>query len=185
MYDKLQKELLISLKEDSDGGYYLGVITPVHQAVHEGKMHTISFTKLLVDDEGTLLVRIAAGLTKDVHTRIAFTGEGKTTLKSFLNSTYSDDGTLKEPFNRVTGIAENIEADVYIDPVVSVAGTPRGNDFVGAGGAIPTRVGGTGSADIETIVSAGDDLLFEITNLRGSASDLNIIINMYERDKAL
>lgn len=52
---------------------------------------------------------------------------------------------------------------------------------MGGGGATAQRFGGTGSSDIETIIKAGQTLLIDIQNLRGSASDLNIIANLYER----
>ena len=72
---------------------------------------------------------------------------------------------------------------LYENPVINVLGTLRGNDFVGSSGATPTRIGGSGLGDTETIINAVTELLIEVQNVRGSASDINFIFNLYERDK--
>ena len=152
------------IKKDTDSSYYFGVIDVLHEAVHEKKMHTISLTTLSV-------------------ARLAWGSEGKSRLKTYIGTTYSANGTVYTPFNRQTKEANNLECVVYVNPTINVLGTARGNDFVGSGGATAQRIGGTGSSDIETIVNAGTELLIEVQNVRGSASDLNLICNIYERLK--
>jgi hypothetical protein len=114
---------------------------------------------------------------------MAWTSEGKSRLKTYINTTYSAAGTAYTPFNRKTGTVSNFGGTIAIDPTINVIGTMRGNDFLGTGGAASSRIGGTGASDIETIVSAGTELLIEIQNVRGSASDLDFIANLYERNK--
>ena len=174
--------LLKGVKPDTDGGYYFGLINVLHQAVHEKKMHTISYTKESVASDGSLFVRIIAGANKDIHTRISFSGEGKTRLKSYKGTTYTGNGTLYVPFNRQTKEPNNLEATVYIDPVIDTLGEQRGNDFVGSGAA-GARAGGTGNGEIETIINAGTELLIEIVNASNATSDLGCIVNLYERNK--
>jgi len=169
-------------KVDTDGGVYTGIIDVLHQAVHIKKMHTLSYTKLNVADGGTLKVAITAGANTDIHIRLAWVSEGKSRLITYSGSTFSG-GTSKVPFNRIVGESSNMEGVILIDPTVTVNGTQRGNDFIGGGGATAQRFGGTGSSDIETVIKSSQTLLIEITNLRGSASDINIIGNMYERNK--
>lgn len=169
-----------SNKVDTDGVAYTGTIDVLHQAVHMKKMHTLSYTKLNVADNGTLKVTITASATKDIHIRLAWASEGKSRLKTYSGSTFNG-GTPKVPFNRIVGEPSNLECTILIDPTVTVNGTQRGDDFVGGGGATAQRFGGTGSSDIETIIKAGQTMLIEIINVRGSASDLNIIANLYER----
>jgi hypothetical protein len=181
LQNETNARLVNATKKDPGGDVYFGTIDVLHEAVHEGKMHTVSYRALAVADNGYLRLRIKASATKDVHARIAWASEGKSSLKSFVGTTYSNNGTAYTPFNRRTSLPNSITALVYVDPTINVLGTQRGDDFIGTGGAAASRVGGTGEADIETIISAGTDLLLEIQNLRGSASDLNFIANIYER----
>lgn len=182
LQNELHNRFMLSTKKDTDGGVYIGTIDVIHQAVHLGKMHTVSYTSLAVADQGYLRLRIKASATKDIHTRIAWSSEGKSRLKSYVGTTYSNNGTPYTPFNRQSKLANSMTGLVYINPTINVLGTQRGNDFIGAAGAAVVRVGGTGASDIETIISAGTEVLFEIQNVSGSASDLNFIANIYERE---
>lgn len=165
---------------NDDLDYQFGTIEAVHEAVHEGKVHTISYTKLAVANNGTLIIRIKAN-SKDVHARFAWLTEGKSTIKTYVGTTFSANGTVYTPFNRRTSLSNSLVSNTYIDPTVNVLGTQRGDDFIGAGGATPERVGGTGSTDVETIIDKNTEWMMVITNLRGSASDINFIANIYER----
>ena len=175
---KLNKVLIV----DPDDNVYIGQIGVLHQTVHKGYMHTLSYTSLAVVNDGYLRVRFVAPADKDIHLRLAWTSEGKSRLNSYVGTTYTGDGTPIIPFNRQTGKVSNLEGTYFINPTINVLGTRRGNDFIGASGAAASRVGGTGASDIETIVSAGTELLVEIQNVRGSASDLNLVANLYERN---
>lgn len=175
------REVLGSIKENTDGGYYIEVIDTLHQTVHQKKMHTISYTKEAVAAGGSLFVRIIPGVNKDVHALINFSGEGKTRLRSYTQATYTANGTLYTPFNRQTAEPNSLECTVYIDPTINVIGPYRGNDFVGSGAA-GARAGGTGSG-IESIINSGTELLIEVINASAVASDLGCIVNLYERNK--
>ena len=177
------KTLDASAKRNSDEEYYMRIITPPHQVVHEGKMNTISYTKEDVADAGDLKVLVVASANEDVHLRIAFNGEGKTRIKTYSGSVVDVQGTEKTPFNRQVGLASTFNGSVYIDSTFTDLGTLRGNDFLGTGGIAPQRAGGTGNSDIETIVNAGTTLLIQVVNASGTASDLGLILNMYERNK--
>lgn len=169
-------------KIDTDGGYYQGVIDVIHQAVHEQKMHTISHRENTISN-GSLYILIVADADKDVHARIAYNGEGKTGLKSWVNSVVDVQGVEKIPFNRQTALGNLMDAKFYINPTFITKGDQRGDDFLGTGGNVAQRVGGTGSSDIETIVNAGTTLLIEVVNENATAYDLGVIMNVYERNK--
>lgn len=173
-------DLLKSIKQNTDGGYYIETIESLHQTVHDKKMHTISYRKQDVGADGTLLVRIVA-TTKDIHANISFVGEGKTILNSYTGTTYTAAGTPYTPFNRQTAEVSNLVGDVYIDPTVDVLGTQRGDDFVGSSGAA-ARAGGASSPNVETLINAGTELLLIVTNASATASDLGVIANIYERE---
>lgn len=177
LHDKFMKGLIV----DPDGNVLFNQIDIIHQTVHQGYMHTLSHTKLNVADNGFLRVRFVAPVDKDIHIRIAWTSEGKSRIKSYVGTTYIAPGTPKVPFNRKTALSSNLGGTYFIDPTINVLGTLRGDDFLGTGGSAAARLGGTGASDIESIISAGTELLIEIQNVRGSASDLNIIANLYER----
>ena len=181
LHDKFMNALVV----DPDENVLFNQIDIIHQTVHQGYMHTLSHTKLNVADNGYLRVRFVAPVDKDIHIRIAWASEGKSRLKTYIGTTYTANGTPKIPFNRNAALTSNLEGTYFIDPTINVLGTLRGDDFIGASGAASTRVGGTGSSDVETIISAGTELLVEIQNVRGGTSDLNIIANLYEREKML
>lgn len=183
LQNEIAARLVKIFKTSPDGYSYAGSIDVLHDVVHQGKMHTCSITTLNVADNSFLRARIVASADKDVHARLSWTSEGKSRLKTYIGTTYSNNGTIYTPFNRQTKLAESLDCVVYVNPTINVAGTIRGDDFVGSGGSTPNRLGGTGAGDIETVINAGTELLIEVQNVRGSASDLNFIFNLYERDK--
>lgn len=173
-----------SVKTDPDNNYYMGEIGVLHDVIHQGKMHAMSYTELDVADGSSLFVLMVAGEDKDIHLRLNYGGEFKTRLKSYVNTIYTDaSGTEYIPFNRQTALPNTLESKFYINPTISNNGDQRGNEFIGTGGSPVQRVGGDSTNDLETIVNAGTVLLIEIMNDGGSVSDLEFSAAVYERSK--
>lgn len=145
---------------------------------YEGKVFTFSRTSLAVANNGYFDVHIKAGI-KPAYFEIFYTAELKARFSTYLNTTYTNNGTLVAPFPRNSGSIYSLSSSIYITPVIESLGQLRGNDFVGNNTNPQTRAGG-GVSSIGTILKENDDLLLRFQNVGGNATDLNIIINLLE-----
>lgn len=165
------------LMRGSDG--YLITIPLEQYLVDSGQMWTLSDTKLAVTQNGFYRVKIVAG-TRPVFLEIAYTGELKTRIKTYLNPTSTTGDVVKTPFNRDADVAFPSDAQFRVYEITSfLDGTSRGNDYSGANAAT-NRAGGS-NRGIVTKISPNDTLIIELQNVGGNKSDLNLIINMWER----
>ena len=154
-------------------------IDAVHEAIHEGGMYVISKSFLSVANDGYARVRIVPPAGTSAHTRLSVSVEGKTYIKTYTGTTYSNDGTAITPFNRlIGGSASTLLA--YHTPTVNVLGTQRGDDIVG-GGVGWNSFGANFNPEFESIVPASTDFMIELHNKAGTAKDMNIVINYYLR----
>lgn len=173
-------ELASAIYNDPDGDYEMAIIDVLHVAVHKKKMHTVSKRKAVAQN-GFIRVLLTASATKDIHLRIGYACEDFAFFNTYSNVTNVVGGALITPFNRFIGEPSTITCAVLYDPTSFSSTEPRGTDFVGASGATSVRAGGTGSADIETIVKAGNSLLIELQRTETGSKYAGIILNLYER----
>lgn len=154
-------------------------IDAVHQAIHLRGMYTISRTALGVANNGYHDIHVIPPAGYEAHLRFVIVTEGKAYLKSYTGTTYTNAGTAITPFNRATnGDASTLLA--YHTPTINVLGTPRGDDMI-PGGTGGNATGGNISGEFESIIAAGTDQLFRVQNVKGTAGDINIILNYYLR----
>ena len=189
-----QKEYKLVLHDNEDGTYSIqsavgnpniDLLTKAinsidweHHEVHQGNTFTVSFRSAAVANDGYLRIHLKPAI-KDCHLKLTYACEGKALFKSYSGSTYSNIGTELTPWNRSIGSANVADTKVYHTPTVT-PGILRVDEFVGTGGATAQRAGGVGGTSIETIIEAGQDLLLELQNKSGSASDLQLTISFYE-----
>ena len=163
---------------DTDGNFEMTIIEVLHVLVHQRKMHTVSVRKLTAQD-GTLRIAIKAN-AKDVHIRINYSSEDFALFNSYV-ATSIVGGTVYTPFNRVTGTPSNLSCVVTQDPTTINGASARGQDFIGASGAVSVRAGGTGGGDIESIIKAGDLFVLELQRTETGTKYTGMILNLYER----
>lgn len=145
---------------------------------YDGKIFTISKTALSVANNGFLDIRIKA-TTKQVYLEIFYSAEGKAYFKTYLNTTYSANGTQLTPFPRNSGSTFSVQSLVYQAPTVQTLGSARGDDFIGVAGNVQVQAGGNKSTS-GTILKPNDDLLIRLQNVAGTTKDLGLIINILE-----
>lgn len=156
-------------------------IDPVHQAIHERGMYTISRTWLAVGNNAYADLRLLPPAGYEAHTRFIFISEGKARLTSYISTTYTANGTAIIPFNRVTD-GDSSPLLAYHTPTINVLGTARGDDFI-AGGTGGNSSGGSANPEFETVVAPLTDFLIRVQNVAGTAKDINIIVNYYLRKR--
>ena len=154
-------------------------IDPVHQAVHEKGMYTISKTFKGVANNAFVDIHIVPPTGYEAHTRIVIVCEGKAYFTSYVGTTYTNEGTAITPFNRVTN-GDATTAVVKFGTTPLVLGTQRGDDMIN-GGTGGNSSGGTLNQDIESIISPTQDLLLRVQNVAGTAKDIGFIVNYYMR----
>ena len=152
-------------------------ISEIHQAIEDGEVFTISSLKTALANNGTHIIRIRTG-SKRTHFVTTVASSGKATFNSIIGATGITGGTAYTPFNRNSVSSKVYGGTVIIDPTFS-GGTVRGQDLVN-GSSGGQKVGGSLSYDLETILAPNTEMILRITNTSGTASDTNIIINMYE-----
>lgn len=152
-----------------------------HQKVHEGVSFTWTYLWQGVVNNGFVRVQIKA-ISKSLHIILGIEASGKSYWSSYGGTTYVDDGILESGFNRIVGGGLTQTAEVYRDPVVDVLGASRGVRLIPAGTGGNATGGATG-ARIESIVPAGNNLLFEVQNVSGQARDIGIFFDWYEENR--
>jgi hypothetical protein len=146
---------------------------------NNGNVFTISKTAVGVVNNGYLDIRVKSG-SKPSYLEILYSSEGKSYFKTYLNTTYSANGTLLTPFPRNSGSTKTLQSLIYQAPTINVLGQIRGDDFIGKSSGNPqTRAGGGGTVS-GTIIAPTHDLLIRLQNVSGAISDLNLIINILE-----
>ena len=154
-------------------------IDAVHQAVHERGMYTVSKTFKAVANNAIVDFHIIPPAGYESHTRITIITEGKVYFVTYLNSTYTDEGTIHVPFNRATS-GDASTAVVKFGTTPLVLGTQRGDDMIN-GGTGGNSSGGSLNQEIESIIAPTHDLLLRVQNVAGNAKDISFIINYYMR----
>lgn len=172
---------LLNVIKDSIGGWFVGTIDYILTKVNEGEVYSVAYVFEDVVNEGNVMIRLKASSTHSCHFTFAIGSDGKILFKTYLNSTYTDDGLEYIPFNRKTSVTTPPNTSVYIEPVVDTLGDLRGDDLAGSGTNVPSRAGATGAGDkVETILMPGDDMLIEVEDVSGANVDISFNINFYE-----
>lgn len=165
-----------------DRGYIIP-IDYLHAIVHDKEMYTISHTFLAVAQDAFARVRIKTNALS-LHFEINYTAELKCRLKTYSSPTIVTQGTLFQPFNRIIGYGNGMQGfQVYLNPTFT-GGTLRGNDFTGSNtgtGGTAVRVGGGRQGGVESVIIPNQEFIIEFQNVGSSASDINVIINCYEK----
>jgi hypothetical protein len=176
--NELQARFYNSIEKEVDG-FQLITSDAVHRDIHNGEVFTVSKTFVGVANSAYARIRIKASATKSTHFVASVVVEGKCYLKTYVNSTYTDNGTAFTPFNRNTSSSKTYGGNVYHTPTVNVLGSLRADDLTN-GGIGPQSAGASVLGALETVLKPGDDILIELQNVSGQAKDLNIIVNLYE-----
>lgn len=153
-------------------------IDVVHQKIHSGNFYDYQKVSEDLADGAILLTSLRAN-TKDLHVIITIDAEGKSRLKSYVNTTWSDDGSAGSIFNRFIDDAPITTANVYYGGTVSILGTLRFDKLL-LGGTGPRSTGATSGQRVESVLSQGNELTISIENVSGSAKDVGVTIEWYE-----
>ena len=149
-----------------------------HQKIHEGNSFVINKLFSGVADGDSVYVRFKA-ISQSMHIIFKAEVEGKAFLKTYEGTTYTDDGTIVTPFNRIVGDGNVVDAEIYHTPTINTLGTQRGDRLIpaGTGG---TATGGSGGSRIESVILPGNELLLEVQNVSTKTRDIDIIADWYQ-----
>lgn len=181
--NELLQRLLSALKNGIGSAFYLGTIDIAHQHVHQGEFFTANHQELAVANNGVVRLRVTTGAANYAHVVIVINAEGKARFKTYSGTTYTAagtaaDGTKLTVFNRLsTGSAPT--STIRYNPTVNVLGTLRGNFTVFAGTG-PQSTGSQSGDRYESLLAPNTDVLITLTNVSGSAQDMEMILEWYE-----
>lgn len=169
--------------ESLKNGYPLSVMDFTRVEADKGNLHTVSKRITSLADDGFARIRIKAPADKKVALVLTLNATGKVYYNSYLNSTYTSNGTTISIFNRKTDILSQPSTLAYLNPTIDILGVQRSEDLL-AGSTGPNKIGGSIADGTATFLMPGDDILLEIQNKVGSSQtiDVNFIINFLELD---
>lgn len=142
-----------------------------------GHLYTISKKVIGVANDGYARIRVKAPVDKQLAFTITTAATGKAYFNSYLNSTYSNDGTALNIFNRKTDLLNDSGALAYLNPTISQLGVQRADDFIN-GTTGPQKLGGSMGDDTVTILMPGHDILIEVQNKAGTNQSIDVNFNI-------
>jgi len=156
----------------------LVTMSDVTNHIHEKQYFDYQKRFLAVANDGTVTLKLEA-TTKDMHVIANLDVEGKAYFDSYVDTVYTDDGTLQDTFNRFIDDAPAALSKIYLTPTVSDNGTQRFQKLIAAGSR-PFSTGASTGGRVESIVAKGFNVYLVITNKSGSAQDFGVTIEWYE-----
>lgn len=153
-------------------------IDEVHNNIHEKKFYDTQKVVTDVADDGYVYVSLRPQ-SKEMHLIVTIDVEAKAYFKSYVDTTWTADGTEMTIFNRYIDSAPASTVLTYLNGTVNVLGTQRFEKLL-PGGYGPFSSGATASGRIESILDAGIELTLEIQNVSGSAQDIGVTVEWYE-----
>jgi hypothetical protein len=159
---------------------FVKVIDVEHHAIHEGIEWQYDHLFTAVAQDGYARLHIYNNDGKQFHVQFFSDTESKAYVKSYIDTTYTNNGTLVTQWNRSTCPVEASVAMVYVSPTINVLGALRINSFTGSAGNPSSQAGGTSSSRVESIICTGHDILIEVQNKGSSAKDIAISARWYE-----
>ena len=178
--NNLHNRLLNVIKNHLEG-WYVGTIDYISDKIHNGEMYTITYLWKDVANEGSVNLRLLANSTHSCHFKFSITSTGMIYFKTYLDTTYTANGTEYTPFNRKTDVTDSANVTVYTDATIDSFGDLRGDGVAGSGTNAPSRIGATGAGDkSESVLMPDNDMLIYIQNVAGATNDIGININFYE-----
>lgn len=152
----------------------------VHRHIHKKEYFEYQERFIDVADDGTIHIRFVAD-AKELHAVLSIDAGGDAWFDSYVDSTYTDPGTEKTPFNRYIDTAPASDGKVYLTPTVDVLGTKRFERLI-IGGSGQKTSGGSTASRVESILAPGHTLDLIITNKAGATKDIGVAIGWYEED---
>lgn len=150
----------------------------VHENIHDKNF--FDFQKTFIDVLNNGYVRISLRpQTKEMHLIITVETEGKCYFKSYIDTTWTDDGTLESTFNRYINDSPAADAQIYSQGTVDTLGTQRFDKLI-PGGTGFFSTGATSSSRVETVLDSGLELTLEVQNVSNTSDDIGITVEWYE-----
>jgi hypothetical protein len=159
---------------------YVKVIDAEHHHIHDGVEFEYDHLFTSVAANAYVRFRVYNDDGKELHIQFFTDTEAKAYVTSYIDSTYSNNGTPAAPWNRSTGSTVVSVAKVYTAPTVNVLGALRVNAFTGVSGNPANQVGGSTGSRVESIITSGHDLLIVVQNKGSAAKDIAISARWYE-----
>lgn len=178
-FDKTQCKVLNEAREEQRVNL-VAIEDQLINKVKAGLIYFLSGRWTNVANNDSIYFRCKVGSVKTLHFLLNMNTVGLWQFDSYLDSTYTDDGTLVNPINRHAGKPVDMDSLFYKDPVIDVLGSSR-LSFDFGGGTAPARASSTQFNDqLESVFSPNEDLLVKLTNLSGSTQRITAVANVYE-----
>ena len=157
------------------------MIDMVHEQIHRKNYFDFTHVFAAILDDGFVRLSIRPQ-TKEAHLIVTVSAEGKALFKSYVDTTWSADGTAGSTFNRYINDSPDADTLIYYGGTMDVVGTMRFDTLV-LGGLGPQSTGATSGSRVESVLDSGHELTIEIQNVSGQSKDIGVVIEWYELEE--
>jgi hypothetical protein len=156
-------------------------ISHPHHEIHDGKTYRVNKLWEDVADDAIVSIAFKNHSSTEMHFSGKVTCEGKAYVYLFENPTLDTLGTLETPINMRRSSSNVSNASAYSNSDYSTgAATEIDVDLV-PGGTGPFAVGGEVRGGTEFIFNTASNYILTVQNKAGSAKDININTQWYEK----
>lgn len=151
-----------------------------HKIVDLGKMFMVSKTFATVANDESVYIRHKTGPVNHLHSILNIETVGQWEFTSFVETTYTLNGTTITPINRRSDSNVVFESIFYHTPTINVLGPSR-LEFTFGYGENPVQVSTSHFPEtLESIFGPNVDALIRLTNRSGATRYISFIFNAYE-----
>jgi len=151
----------------------------IDEKAHKGEMFFVS-NVYTVAAGATVYFRHKGTGYHYLHSIIDANSTGEWDLKSYSGTTYTNDGTEKEPINRKSDSTYEPTTKFYINPVIDVLGDERLYIKFGSGTNPSQGTTGSFSEVIRSVFDPNADVLIAFTNNTNGEQSLTVLLNAFE-----
>jgi len=178
MSENRQTELMENT--NSINGNSVNTVDYISEKVHAGEFLTAAHVFTSVANGETVYTRQAVGSTKYLHSTLELSSTGLWNFKSYIGTTYTDDGTAVTQVNRKSDSSYVPDGLIYHTPTIDALGTLRLDFDFGSGTNPAKATTAVGSERLESVFAPDSDILVALTNNSGSTQRISVVANYYE-----
>jgi len=154
------------------------ISTRVEHEIHEGNFYSIGhlFEDVIVD--GSVYLNIVNQALHELHVIINIVSSNKIIANIYEGNSFSSQGVEITAYNHNRNNINVSSASFYYSPTVNALGELIYPETIKSEGCCKEKIGSNGN---ELIISPSTNVLIKVDNKGTSTTDINIIIEEYEK----
>lgn len=169
-------------RDEVTGG--INTIDTEHHEIHEGEHFLLENCFEAVANAAVNNIVVISGAKYCHMTFEVTTNNGKITIETFENTTFTGTGTQLNPLNNNRNSAKTSDVLFRLNPTITSAGDPIRKLIIGSSSS-SNRSGGSVTRNKEVIFKPSTNYLLRITNQsgQGNTNDINYSFSYYLESK--